>query len=398
MARPRRQTYVPEVQVIIVADDNIPYVRQVFSALGQVRTVRGRSLSPEQVADAELLLTRSTVKVNEALLAGSRVRFVATATVGTDHVDTAYLQSRGIAFASAAGSNANSVAEYVMAALLALAQRHGWQLAGRSIGVIGVGNVGSRVVAKARALGMRPVQNDPPLARSTGDPRYRPLEEALDCDIVTLHVPLTREGPDATWHMADGRFFAAMRPGAVFVNSSRGAVVAQQDLKAAIRAGRLGAVVLDVWEGEPEVDTELLSMVQIGTPHIAGHSLDGKAAGTQMVYEAACRFLGVEPTEDVRRYLPPPSVPSLTVRGPGEAQDIVARTVARVYDVTADDARMRGLLRVPEGQRAGLFDRLRRERPDRREFYNTELRFVDCPEQARQALLGLGFRQAQEAP
>jgi len=382
------------VALLIVADDNIPYVEQLFGSLGKVRTVPGRQITPRAVADADLLLTRSTVKVNEDLLAASRVRFVATATIGTDHVDQPYLARRGIQFASAAGSNANSVAEYVMAALLVLAARHGWELAGKSIGVVGVGNVGSRVVAKARALGMSVVQNDPPLARRTGEPRFRPLEEALACDVVTLHVPLTRQGPDATWHMADRSFFERMRPGAVFLNSSRGSVVAQDDLKQAIRSGRPGAVVLDVWEGEPAIDPEMLSMVQVGTPHIAGHSLDGKAAGTQMIYEAACRFLGAEPSQNARDYLPPPDVPLLVVEGRGALEDIVRRAVMRIYDILADDARLRPIAQVPPEERGKFFDSLRRDYPVRREFYNTALSFRGCPQRAREALLGLGFREA----
>jgi len=277
---------------------------------------------------------------------------------------------------------------------LVLAHKEGRELAGGSIGVIGVGNVGSRVIKKARALGMTVVENDPPLARQTGDPRYRSLEEALACDVVTLHVPLTREGPDATWHMAGRSFFERMRRGAVFFNSSRGAVMVEQDLKEAMGSGRLGAVVLDVWEGEPAIDPAMVEMADIATPHIAGHSLDGKAAGTQMIYEAACRFLGVAPTQDARRYLPPPQVPRLKVTGPGTARDIVRRTVCRIYDIMADDARLREILRVPTEKRGQFFDGLRRNYPVRREFYNTALSFEGCPQAARAALLGLGFCEA----
>ena len=213
--------------VLIIADDNIPYADKLFATLGEMRTFPGRELTADVVAEADLLLTRSTIKVNEELLAGSRARFVATATIGTDHVDLPYLAARGIEFTNAAGSNANSVAEYIAEGLLALADKGGWEPAGRSIGVIGAGNVGSRVAQKARALGMRVVENDPPLARATGEARYRPLEEALHCNVVTMHVPLTRDGEDATYHMVDGAFLKRLRPGALFFNSARGAVVAQ---------------------------------------------------------------------------------------------------------------------------------------------------------------------------
>ena len=377
----------------ITADNNIPYVTEVFSHLGNVRTLLGRQMSAEAVADADLLLTRSTVKVNEGLLEGSRVRFVATATAGVEHVDQQYLRRRGIAFASAPGSNANSVAEYVAAALLVLAGRGGHELEGRTVGVVGCGNVGSRVVAKARALGMGVVENDPPLARQTGDARYRPIEEALAADVVTLHVPLTREGPDATFHMVDGAFLSAMKPGAVLINASRGAVVAEPELKGAIQSARLSAVVLDVWEGEPHVNAELLEVVDIGTAHIAGHSFDGKAAGTAMVYQAACDFLGVEPAMDVRQMMPEPLVPRLTASGDGSEEAIIGRAVRQVYDITADDARMRGVLTEPEDRRAAFFDSLRKNYPVRREFFNTRLKMDAFPAGARARLLALGFRE-----
>jgi len=377
----------------ITADKNIPYVAEVFSHLGKVRTLPGRHMSAEAVADADLLLTRSTVKVNEDLLGGSRVRFVATASAGVDHVDQQYLRRRGIAFASAPGSNANSVAEYVAAALLVLAAHGGYELEGRTVGVVGCGNVGSHVVAKARALGMGVVENDPPLARRTGEARYRPIEEALAADVVTLHVPLTREGPDATFHMVDRAFLSAMKPGAVLINASRGAVVAEPDLEGAIGSGGLSAVVLDVWEGEPGVNTELLEMVDIGTSHIAGYSVDGKVAGTAMVYKAACGFLGIEPVVDVRQMMPEPPVPRLTASGDGSEEEIVGRAVRQVYDIMADDARLRAAPTEPEDRRAQLFDSLRTDYPVRREFFNTRLQSDAFPAGACAKLLALGFRE-----
>jgi len=379
-----------------VADKNIPYVGEVFGSLGSVRTISGGEMSADLAADADLLLTRSTVKVDERLLAGSRACFVATATAGVEHVDQAYLASRGIEFASAPGSNANSVSEYVAEALLVLAERGGWSLAGKTIGVVGVGNVGSRVVRKARALGMDVLENDPPLARRTGESRFVGIEEILKADVVTLHVPLTREGQDATYHMVDAAFLGAMKPGAVLVNAARGPVVVEEDLKATIRSGRLGAVVLDVWDNEPEFSAELLGMVDIGTPHIAGHSLDGKVAGTAMIYEAACRFLGVEPSVDVRDFLPPPGVPRIVVDGGGESEAIVRRTALQVHNILEDDARLREMSALTPAQRGESFASMRRNYPVRREFYNTALRFRDCPEQARSALLGLGFRDADK--
>ncbi|NQT84941.1 4-phosphoerythronate dehydrogenase, partial [bacterium] len=209
----------------IVADENIPYVKEAFGSLGDVIPLPGRKIAPASVVDAEILLVRSITEVNASLLEGSRVRFVGTATIGTDHVDEEYLHSRGIAFASAPGSNANSVAEYVVAALLTTARRKNFPLKGKTIGVIGVGNCGSRVAKKAEALGMRVLLNDPPLWRQTGNKRFRPLEELFSADILTLHVPLTYEGIDATYHLVDEAFLSKLRPECILMNTSRGPVV-----------------------------------------------------------------------------------------------------------------------------------------------------------------------------
>jgi len=196
----------------IIADANIPFVRECLSSVGDVRVLGGREITPEVVADADALLVRSITPVNEQLLGGSRVRFVGTATIGFDHVDVAYLERSSVGFASAPGSNANSAAEYVIAALLEVARRRGLRLEGKSIGVIGVGNVGSRVARKCEALGMEVRRNDPPVQRKTGDPQYVPIEALYDCDFITIHTPLTREGIDKTFHLADAGFFSRLRP------------------------------------------------------------------------------------------------------------------------------------------------------------------------------------------
>ncbi len=224
----------------IVADPNIPFVRDAFKPHGDVVLIPGRQITAGAVREADALLVRSVTPVTEALLAGSRVQFVATATIGTDHVDERYLTATGIGFASAAGSNANSVAEYVVAALLELAHRGHYRLRDKSLGVIGVGNVGSKVVRYARALGMRVLRNDPPLGL---------LEPAQEADMVTLHVPLL----DTTRHL----FHHDNLRGFTLLNTSRGPVVDNQALREAIDANRIPAAVLDVWEGEPQADVEL---------------------------------------------------------------------------------------------------------------------------------------------
>jgi len=379
------------MSVRILADVNIPYVTRCFSHLGTVRTIPGRQITAREVQGADILLVRSVTPVNRQLLEGSAVRFVGTATIGFEHVDVEYLKEKGIAFASAPGSNANSVAEYVVAALLEIAQKKGLSLEGKSIGIIGAGHVGSLVERKCRALGMRVVLNDPPLFRKTADPIYRPIEETLDCHIVTLHVPLTFDGPDRTFHLADDRFFDVLRTGAIFVNTSRGAVHHTSALKKAIRSGRLSAVVLDVWEAEPNVDLELLDMVDIATPHIAGYSLDGKVAGMIMIYQKVCEFLGQRPIFEASDLLPAPDVPLVRLQEGQDPLCAILQAVRCVWPILEDDRQMRATL--ADRQRvAAIFDALRRDYRQRREFHNTTVLIGPGSCRLADMLSGIGFK------
>jgi len=376
----------------IVADQNIPFVKECFSSLGEVVLVSGRQITPALIRDADALLVRSITKVDKDLLAGSRVQFVATATIGFEHVDRDYLTANEIGFASAPGSNANSVAEYITAALLALGRKYKFRLEGKSIGIVGVGNVGSRVEKKCRALGMKAVLNDPPLARQTGDAKYRPLEELFDCDFITLHTPLTKEGPDKTYHLADERFFASLKNGAVFLNTSRGKVHDEAALKSAMKAGRLRAVVLDVWETEPNVDSWLLRYVDISTPHIAGYSFDGKVVGMLMVYEALCRHFGLKTVHTAAEFLPDPAVPEIRITEQQDSEQIIHHTVQQVYAIHRDDFNMREILLQPKEQRGAFFDNLRKNYPIRREFQNTAVLLADTQSPLARKLEGIGFR------
>jgi len=400
----------------IVADGNIPFVRECFSSIGEVEVVGGREITREVVADAEALLVRSITAVNEGLLSGSKVRFVATATIGFDHIDVEYLRRRDIGFASAPGSNANSAAEYVIAALLEVGQENNVELEDKSIGIIGVGNVGSRVAKKCAALGMDVRLNDPPLQRYKnhspkgqeehgesesallrveqfiGKSEFLPIEELFGCDFITLHTPLTFEGVNKTHHLADDRFFRSLREGCVFVNASRGGVVDSGALKRGIIGGRLGAVVLDVWENEPDIDVELLKMVDIGTPHIAGYSLDGKIAGMIMIYEAACAYLGVGAEYGIEAFLPEAGVPELRVDPAADSeQGALMGAVRAVYDIRRDDARLREIRECRAGEVGEFFDNLRKEYPVRREFVNTRVVMESACESLSRKLAGIGF-------
>ena len=377
----------------IIADENIPFVKDCFSSIGEVEVVSGREITAGAVADADCLLVRSVTAVDSNLLAGSSISFVGTATIGFEHIDIDFLREHDIGFASAPGSNANSVAEYIVSALLNIAKKHNFNLAGKSMGIIGAGNVGSRVEQKARVLGMKVLLNDPPLQRKSGETKYLPIEELFDCDFITLHTPLTFEGIDRTFHLADERFFKLLKTGCVFLNTSRGGVTDTIALKSAIKSGRLKATVLDVWEDEPNIDTELLEMVDIATPHIAGYSLDGKVAGMIMIYKSACEYFGFSTKFDVEDFLPEPDVPQLEVNPKvGTEQDVLRETVEKIYDVKADDFRMRRILDKQAEERGKFFSRLRKNYPVRREFHNTQIVLRSPCEEFAKRLAGLGFR------
>ncbi|MGH7597299.1 MAG: 4-phosphoerythronate dehydrogenase PdxB [bacterium] len=378
----------------ILADENIPCVHEAFSHLGDVRLLPGRAISRKALLDANIMLVRSVTPVNAKLLQNTAVRFVGTATIGTDHVDTAYLEKQSIAFASAAGSNANSVAEYVTAALIHHAMKYGISLTPLTLGVVGVGHVGSRVETMATALGMRVLLNDPPLARQTHDPKYLPLDKLMAADVITLHTPLTHAGEDATFHLFDATRLRAMKRGSVLINTSRGAVVDNAALKAVLRSGHLNAAILDVWENEPDIDVELVRLVEIGTPHIAGYSLDGKLNGTHQIYLAACEFLGAAPQWRLESALPPVSQPLISLPPEGRTiEEILQSAILPAYDIAADDRRLRAGLNMRAEERGRYFDGLRRDYPVRREFHNYLVNLSGNEPAFMKQLKALGFRQ-----
>jgi erythronate-4-phosphate dehydrogenase len=377
----------------IIADENIPFVKECFASIGDVQALSGRRITPGVVADADILLVRSITPVDEKLLSKSKVKFVATATIGFEHVDVDYLKKRGLCFASAPGSNANSVADYIISALLSVGKKHKITLAGKSIGVVGVGNVGSKVAKKCAALGMKVKLNDPPLSRQTGDAKYRPLNELFDCDFITLHTPLTFEEQDRTCHLADDKFFNSLKDGCVFINTSRGGVHDTAALKTAIQNKKLGAVILDVWENEPNIDCELLRLADISTPHISGYSLDGKIAGMIMIYNAACEHFGLEPKHQTSDFLPPPTVAKITIEKIGlDQQQVLHDTVHQVYCINRDDFNTREITMVEPEKRGKFFDDLRKNYPVRREFQNTTVILSKSSPALSETLKGIGFK------
>jgi erythronate-4-phosphate dehydrogenase len=373
----------------------MPFAMEAFSTLGETRILEGRLIKAVDVRDTEILALRSTTKVTRELLDGSKVRFVGTATIGTDHLDISYFDQAGISWCFAPGCNANSVSEYVTASLLYLACKHGITLAGKTLGVIGVGNVGSKVVQKAHALGMRVLLNDPPRERThAGNETFVSLNQVLaEADIITCHVPLTKTGPDKTVHLADASFFANAKPGLIFLNAARGPVVDSNALLQALDSGRVSHAVLDTWEGEPDYRMDLLARVDIATPHIAGHSFEGKVMGTVMVYQAVCKHLGVPATWSHEPLMPVPIVPEVVVDVAGKGDQTVLREVVRqVYDLEGDDRRFRASAVMDEKTRMRNFDALRSDYPERREFRYTTVKLNGGSRNLALTLGHLGFK------
>ncbi|MGD2137037.1 MAG: 4-phosphoerythronate dehydrogenase PdxB [Gammaproteobacteria bacterium] len=379
----------------IVADENIPCVEKAFSTLGEVSLLPGRGMRAADVREADILLVRSVTRVGRGLLEGSRVRFVGSATIGYDHVDREYLRRRDIGFSTAPGSNATSAAEYVVSALLVLQEQAGLDLASMNAGIIGCGNVGTRVRERLAVLGIQCLVNDPPLQQAGGHTGFADLDAILDMDIISLHVPLTHGGDYPTFHLADEAFLHRLKPGAVFINTSRGAVTDNRALADLLRQRDDLSVVLDVWEGEPAIDTGLLERVVLGTPHIAGYSLDGKFRGTEMIYGAACRYFGQTPQWHAQDDLPP--APSLAAPECGEVMSEIRAAVLAAYDIRRDDLRLRHMLDLPAAERLAWFDRLRKDYPVRREFAQCGIATAGMTGTSVEKLRRLGFQVSLDA-
>ena len=347
----------------IVADENMPLVAELCGPFGDVVTAPGRAIDRALVADADVLLVRSVTRVGGALLAGSRVRFVGSATIGTDHLDLSWLAAQGITWANAPGCNAVAVADYVVAALCACDPD--WL--GKTVAIVGCGNVGAGLYRRLRNLGVDCLCYDPFLTPG-GELPLVAFDRVLDADILCLHTPLTRDGPHPTWHLFDADLLGRLKPGALVLNAGRGEVVDNAALLAQLENNRLRAV-LDVWEGEPRICRDLLARVAIGTPHIAGYSLEGRLRGTLRVHEALCRFLGAGRgmgLDEALALLPPGSGDTgHALRVPPGAG--FADWVLAAYDPRVDCRRMRQAL-AADPDTGAAFDALRKGYPWRREL------------------------------
>jgi erythronate-4-phosphate dehydrogenase len=365
----------------ILADDAIPFVNEAFGGLGEIVLVRARDIDRAHLRDADALLVRTVTRVDARLLQGSRVRFVGSATSGTDHVDVEGLRHADITFADAAGCNAQAVAEWALTAMVLIAARADPALLGSPIGVIGFGAVGRRLTRLLRALGCTVLVYDPPLqervhALSGDDPldglaraeRFVDAYELLGrCKTITLHVPLVERGAHRTWHMVDAKLLASLRQDALVVNSSRGGIVDDDALEVWLRDGR-GRAVLDVWEGEPMLRPSLVSRVDLASPHVAGYSLEGKVAGTAMIHAAFARWLGLPATFDGAAQLGPDLRLAVDMTGVQDDLGALARVLAAVCPIERDHGAVKLLAGRSMGDRPTAFEAMRRGYPLRREL------------------------------
>lgn len=374
-----------------MADENIPLVRECFAGLGDVVTLPGRSLTADDLAGADVLVARSVTKVNKELIQNSSLKFVGTCTAGCDHIELPALKEQGVGFSNAPGCNARSVVEYVLCALDILAERDGYCITGRTVGIVGKGQVGGRLYRALQALGVRVMANDPLLEAEAGVELVE-LDELLErCDVIALHTPLTTSGDYPTYHLFGEQQLLAMKHGTVLINAGRGAVVDNRALLNVLKARDDLSVVLDVWEHEPEVDPELLELVDIGTPHIAGYSLDAKVTGTVMVYQALCRFLGLPARTSQQDLTPLPPLMKLDFTGTVDADQAASVAMRATYDIRRDDALMRRLLKMEPEARKLAFDFMRKNYSERREFSTLKIDASRSSQEVQQRLQALGF-------
>ena len=336
----------------IIIDNKIPYIKEAVQRIAdEVIYAPGKDFTPELVRDADALIVRTRTHCNRDLLEGSRVRFIATATIGFDHIDTEYCKQAGIEWTNAPGCNSASVAQYIQSSLLVWKSVRNKRLNELTIGIIGVGNVGSKVAKVAQDFGMRVLLNDLPREEKEGAERFSSLKKiAEECDIITFHVPLYKEGKYKTFHLADDVFFQSLKRKPVIINTSRGEVIQTDALLKALNSRMISDTIIDVWEHEPEINRDLLEKAFIGTPHIAGYSADGKANATRMSLDAICKFFQIKGYYEINA--PAPASPIIHAKNHEEA-------VLQMYNPTEDSNRLKN---QPE-----LFETLRGDYPLRRE-------------------------------
>ncbi|BCN93983.1 erythronate-4-phosphate dehydrogenase [Thiomicrorhabdus immobilis] len=370
----------------IIIDDAVPYAEAIFSHLGKVITLPGKAIDAETVKNADALIVRSRTQVNAELLANSQVSFVGSTVVGLDHIDQEFLKSNNIHFYSAQGCNANSVAEYIITALYELAETFDFKLQDKTLGIIGVGNVGEKVYNKAKQLGVTCLLNDPLKIDKQPDQvnldNYVDLDTCLTADIITVHTPLTRSGKHPSYDLISAEKLAQIKPQQILINAARGGVINEQ---AWINTPTL-ANIIDCWENEPNINEALYRTAFLATPHIAGHSLDAKVAGSAMVYNELCRFWNTPIQDKWRNQLPPqPDLIEITEQAP--TQTAMRQTLNKTHDIKTDDLAIRS---KDISKVHNKYENYRRNFPIYREFSQHKIQITSNPE-LNKLLESLGF-------
>jgi erythronate-4-phosphate dehydrogenase len=358
----------------IVLDENIPHAQEIFSPFGSIVALPGRKITNADLMDADALIIRSVTNVDKSLLQNTSVKFVGTCTIGTDHVKEKELEDLNVHFCSAPGCNAQSVAEYVLTSLLDFAKKTNTTLKGKSIGIIGVGNVGSLVANYARALEMQVLLNDPPRERNGDSLSFVPLKNILNCDFISLHVPLNKQGADKTFHLFDAKTISKMKPSAVLINTCRGSVVNNVDLKAALHSNVIQSAILDVWEKEPNIDTELFNLCHLGTPHIAGYSYDAKIRGGTMIADKLASFFHLASAN--YEGLGKSKIDSFQISQIEDSDELAIKSIANLfYDPQEDHNALK--ISISDVNHGENFDNLRKNYRKRREFQIVPLKYKD---------------------
>jgi erythronate-4-phosphate dehydrogenase len=373
------------ISMKIIIDNKIPYIRGAFEPFAEVIYLPGNKTTKEVVKDADVLITRTRTKCNRELLEGSKVKFIATATIGYDHIDTEYCKKAGIKWTNAPGCNAESVNQYIASALFSWSMKKRFDLKEKTIGIVGVGHVGSKVARFCETIGMKVLLNDPPRERKEEPEQFVSLKTIQnEADIITFHVPLNLNGEDATFHMVNEKFIQNLKKKPLLINSCRGEVFDSASIKNALQTEVISGFIADCWENEPDIDLELLKLADYGTPHIAGYSKDGKANGTKMSVQAISRFfnLGIDNWEAENVELPEKT--TIEIDGNQRREySILAEAILSTYDIETDDEALR--------ENPQQFEKLRGDYPVRREFDSYTISSKNIENETLEKLKKLGF-------
>ena len=370
----------------ITADDKIPFLKGVLEPFATISYLPGSKIDRNQAMKSDALLVRTRTRCNYELLKGTPVKFIGTATIGYDHIDTDFCKENSIRWKNAPGCNSSSVQQYIAAALLRISAESGFDLKDKTIGIVGVGNVGSKVQNLANAMGMKVLLNDPPRERNEKKNSFVSLEHLLrESDIITLHVPLNMDGQDKTFHLFNGETISQIKKGCWLINASRGEVPETEALKEALVDEKLAGVVIDVWEREPEIDIPLMHMSFLATPHIAGYSADGKANGTAMIVKDLSEYFGIPLTDWYPPEIPLLPEPVIKIDCNGKSnEEILRKAVFHTYNIVEDDIRLRF--------DPSRFEKERENYPVRREFPFYTIKLKDGNKGITKLLKSLGFK------